>query len=287
MLTEYNMARWLCVLLTGLLAACGGEPEPAPGMPAVPAPAPAVAAPEPALEALPEGFRLTSFKWDGPMRAGDALRVRNPYGDIRCRKSGTGELIVSAQIQTFTEWQPAPKLEVVEDNGRFELEIDHPQPVRAEFGGDYQQGFAGRIDITVLLPPDTAAELETRDGALRVKNFIGELEARTHSGELYYKSAGRFQLETNTGAVTATISDLAGETKSEIRTGSGPVTVALAAGSSASIDVQSAGNINFTPAEGVKAGKEHSPGRMVIHLSGGGTPLKISSKTGDVTIRAD
>lgn len=281
-----------CVLLAVLLLGCAADKsdsDPSSGTTAADIPADA-AAPEAAstpvtdLE-IPEDFRLTSFKWDGPMAAGDSLRVRNPYGDIRCRKSGTGELIVSAQVQTFTDWQPAPEIAVVENDGRFELKIDHQYPVRAEFGGDYQQGFAGRIDVTVLLPPQTSADLETTDGALRVKNFIGDLAARTGSGELYYKSAGSFDLTTKQGAVDATVSDYTGESK--IQTESGHVGVALGSGVQATIDLDSAGKIDFTAAEGVSADQQRTPDQMRIVLRGGDIPLKISSKSGDVAIQAD
>ncbi|NNM20894.1 MAG: hypothetical protein HKO55_06445 [Gammaproteobacteria bacterium] len=282
-----------CLLLVVLFAGCADDkagPDPSAETPAADLPldlasssaGDPVAGDEPAI---PEEFRLTSFKWDGPMNAGDSLRVRNPYGDIRCRKSGTGELIVSAQIQTFTDWQPAPEIAVVDNNGRFELKIDHQHPVRAEFGGDYQQGFAGRIDVTVLLPPQTTADLETIDGALRVKNFIGALNAKTTSGELYYKSTGSFDLATRDGAVDVTVSEYTGA--SEIRTESGPVSVILGAGVSATLGLESAGKIDFRPAEGVAAGRQRVSDQKQIVLGDGDIPLNIRSSSGDITINVD
>ncbi|MDH3588374.1 MAG: DUF4097 domain-containing protein [Gammaproteobacteria bacterium] len=244
--------------------------------------------PDPAMPTDPDqDFKLTSFKWDGPMQAGERLRVRNPYGDIRCRKSGTQELVVSAQIQTFTDWQPAPEVEVVETNGNFEIRISHPHPARAQFGGDYDKGFAGRIDLAVLLPAGTAADFATTDGVIRVKGFNGDLVASTGSGEMYYKASGSFDLGTESGAVEATISDFAPDRRGEIHTTTGSVSLWLAANGAATVEADSAGTIEFRAGDDVRAEEKRADQSLQVLLGGGGRHLKINSESGIVTILAD
>ncbi len=273
-----------------LLAGCG-EPAPEPAAPAVESP-PTEAAEPPAARTAPDpgstgDYVLSNFKWDGPMRAGESVTVRNPYGGIRCRRTGTDELVVSAQIQSFTDG-PAPVIDVVEAQGGYVVRIDHEHSGRAEFGGDYDSGFAGRVDVTVLLPSRTRAVLSTENDTLRVKGFNGSVSATTRGGDISYRAKGDFELTTDSGNVEAFIDDYRPKKSGEINTGTGNVVVVLdPEDATVSVRAESSGKLVFERGEDVRAGQNRGKERLTVRMGGGERELKVSSESGNITIKAE
>ncbi len=234
-----------------------------------------------------DAFQLDVFKWDGPMDAGGAVRVRNPYGDIRARASGEDRLVISAQVQTFTDWQAAPVFDVIDTGGVTEVRIDHEHPVRAPYRGDYGAGFAGRVDITLLLPDGARLDATTTDGALRVKGFTGTLQGRTESGEIYYKSNGALDLETDSGAVEAVVRNFEANVPVRIFSVSGPVHLRMTPEVSALIAVTTAGPIEPVIMDGVMYDQRRLKDGYEIALGKQHRIMRIGSRTGAVKISVD
>ena len=234
-----------------------------------------------------DAFQLDVFRWDGPLTAEGAVRVRNPYGDIRARASGEDKLIVSAQVQTFTDWQAAPVFDVVESDGVTEVRIEHEHPVRAPYLGDYSAGFAGRVDIALLLPDGARLDATTTDGALRVKGFTGALEGRTGSGEIYYKSNGPLDLETGSGAVEAIVRNFDEDVAMRIFSVSGPVHLRMTPEVSALVVVTTAGPIETDIMDGVVSERRRLKDGYEIALGKRSRIMRVGSRTGAVKVSVD
>ena len=234
-----------------------------------------------------EAFQLNVFKWDGPLDADGSVRVRNPYGDIRARASGEDKLVISAQVQTFTDWQAAPEFDIVEIDGITEVRIEHEHPVRAPYRGDYNAGFAGRVDITLLLPDGARFDATTTDGALRVKGFTGSLKGRTESGEIYYKSKGAIDLETDSGSVEAVVRNYDANVPMKIFSVSGPVHLRMTPEVSALVAVTTAGPIDTAVMDGVISNQRRLKDGYEIALGKQSRIMRVGSRTGAVKVSVD
>ncbi len=242
---------------------------------------------DPATPSGDGAFQLNVFKWDGPLNADGHVRLQNPYGDIRARASGQDKLIISAQVQTFTDWQAAPVFDIVESDGVTEVRIEHEQPLRAPYGGDYRAGFAGRVDITLLLPDGARLEATTTDGALRVKGFTGAIKGRTESGDIYYKSKGAFDLETDSGTVEAVVRDFESDVPMRVVSVSGPVHLRMTPEVSALVAVRTAGKIDTAIMDGVLFKQRRLKDGYEMALGRKNRIMGVRSRSGDVKVSVD
>lgn len=242
---------------------------------------------DPAAGSGDDAFQLTAFRWDGPLDAGGSVRVYNPYGDIRARASGEQELIISAQVQTFTDWQAAPEFDIVETDGVTDVRVLHKHAQRAPYQGDYSSGFAGRVDITLLLPDGARFDATTTDGALRVKGFSGALKGRTESGDIYYKSKGGIDLETDSGSVEAVIRDFEPNVPVRVYSVSGPLHLRMTPEASALIAVRTAGDIDAAVMDGVKFSQRRLRDGYEFAFGKQSRIMAAGSRTGDVKISVD
>lgn len=234
-----------------------------------------------------DAFQLKVFKWDGPLNADGHVRLQNPYGDIRARASGHDKLVISAQVQTFTDWQAAPVFDIVETDGVTEVRIEHEQGLRAPYGGDYSSGFAGRVDITLLLPDGARFEATTTDGALRVKGLTGAIKGRTESGEIYYKSSGALDLETDSGRVEAVVRDFESGAPMRIFSVSGPVHLRMTPEVSALVAISTAGKIDTAVMDGVKFRQRRLKDGYEMALGGENRIMGVRSRSGDIKVSVD
>ena len=228
-----------------------------------------------AWSAEPDAFRLDGFSWHGPVAAGAVIDVDNRYGQIRSRAAQDGQVHVLAAIQRFAPIHDHFTVRVGGQPERLQIEVvlDAEGPVGK-----------GRVDLAVLLPPETTLEARTVDGLIKVKRFASALRARTESGAIKIVSEHPVRAHTRDGRIEAKLPARAWTGESALRSDSGSIRVQLARDASLELVARSGGALEADLDGAFTAGVERADGHLSVVLGQGGGRLTVESASGDVTI---
>ena len=210
-----------CLFGSCVLAACT-LPEPISTAPTR-SPAKAEASEVSRSEAV--DFRVRDYHSE-KLDAGATVRVENPWGDIRVRKSdrrGVVEITMASQ-RIGPDWPEQPEIRMTQSRTAFFASTIFPG------GRVTNDGRNARIDLMVMVPAGHAMDFVTRDGAIKAKKTSGSVAARSDSGSItiindgpirassesgrlqvrpMYPGWGELTLSSSTGKVVAFLPDLA------------------------------------------------------------------------------
>ncbi len=169
-----------------------------------------------------DGFEILRFERSIESgRTIEAVRVRNPWGDVRVRRAPVDAVGLSVVIQRLAAGDPLPDIDATAKGDHVDVRIGYPgNPRRVSRGGERP----GRVDLAVFVPATAAIDVETDDGELRVAHTKQPIRARSASGRILVSGESTLDVESATGPVLAR--QVGGVTgASRVRSGSGNVTV--------------------------------------------------------------
>lgn len=187
----YFMRLILCCLFAGCLLAACTTPGPTPSD-AANSPATAESFEAPRSEEV--DFRIRD-EHSNKLDAGATVRIENPWGDIRVRKSdrrGVVEITMASQ-RIGPDWPGQPELRMDQSPTEFSVTTAFPG---GRVTGD---GRNARIDLMVMVPAGHTMEFRTRDGAIKAKKTIGSVAARSDSGSIKIINDGPIRASSESG----------------------------------------------------------------------------------------
>ena len=166
---------WL--LGMGLVAVAGCATQPS-GVQSVSAPSAEARAPESDPAATVQLKRSVDIH---ALKAGQAVQIDNPYGDVRIRFGG-----YEHQLEWRTVGQQGSGSGVIAING-----IDGDAfVVQARLPAGSVLAHDQRVDITVYLPEGHDVDVLTERGLIEARGVKGKLKARSTSGNIAFRGIG-------------------------------------------------------------------------------------------------
>lgn len=170
-------------------------------------------------------FRVRDYHSE-KLEAGATVRIENPWGDIRVRKSdrrGVVEITMASQ-RIGPDWPGQPEIRLTQSPTAFSATTIFPG------GRVTNDGRNARIDLMVMVPAGHVMDFVTRDGGIKAKKTSGSVAARSDSGSItiindgpirassesgrlqvrpMYPGWGELLLSSSTGKVVAFLPDIA------------------------------------------------------------------------------
>lgn len=142
-----------------------------------------------------------------------------------------------------------------------------------------------QVRYDVQLPSNARASVRTTNGALSVEGVRGAVELETVNGRLRGRDLGQVRrAETVNGSIDLEM-DALPEAGCTVETVNGSVTVSVPAASRASVSVRTVnGSITVRDFPSIDE-RDRSRRRFEGELNGGGTPLRVETVNGSVTVQ--
>jgi len=237
-----------------------------------------------ALDAAPlqQDWRIEPFEWRGSLGGARVLTVRNPYGDVRARRSEGDEVSVHAALQRHREDPREWTIAIEERGGGFAVEVQLadgkvPEAAAADWG-------LRRVDLTVYLPARAKLEVETVSGLIEAKRLGGDVEARSAGGEIVIIAAGSVDARSDSGPIRSAFLDPAWAGSARLATRGGAITVHLLESSDIDLTIRTRGEIASDVALAPSGGADPGTPRRAPGSPGGGR-VAIESETGNVNVQ--
>ena len=177
-------------------------------------------------QAAPDDWRIERLEWTSEVKAGQAVTIVNPFGDVRARGGRGQEVYVLAVAQRHLEDPRQPKVTGVEgDDGRFNVEVGYPDSAIPETIPEAWQ--RRRVDLTVFVPAPASTSITAMGGVVNVKGLNGELEISTRTGDIFARSAGRLAATSEHGSILAQLRRTDWNGVSRLETVTGTIRVEL------------------------------------------------------------
>ena len=213
----------------------------------------------------------------------DSVAITTHNGTVRLDgEPGAQELRVSVRKQARGSSQDNA------DHNLMAMEVTHVvRNGRLDLGWDWSEGRtgsrSGSVTFAIEAPPELVVSINTRNGQVHVRGWIGDLAAETHNGAMDIDGAFRdVQLITHNGRIVARL-DGSGPVNGRIESHNGAVEVRVAEGLSARVVASTDnGRVSYSGAlDRVEAGRNF----VVGELGGGDGRLRITTHNGGVSIR--
>lgn len=222
---------------------------------------------------------MEGFRWTSPIDPGEIAEVVNHYGNIRFRSSDDGTLELSATIQKLGPNPGQVRIETHKHTGRVIIRVG---PLSDP--GIPPSWFCGRVDVTVLLPPNVSAHARTLDGLIEVKGVTGDVTASSINGDIKVVLPGHVQAKTRHGRIEVLLGDKIYEKPLSLTSVDGDITVKTVQNISLLIEASTGGVLLATfPKHGAGAVKR---GKNTLRATLGratGT-LNVSSESGRIEL---
>ena len=145
---------------------------------------------------------MPAFETPGPAR----LRVRNPAGLVTIEAGGTTETVVELEpLRDDDSTRAAIERAVIEQSGdEITVEIASGEkgfgigPAWISFGRTPQVG------VRIRCPEGSQLEFATASAELTVKGRLGDVEAKSASGDFSFEQVGELRVHTASGDIRAT-----------------------------------------------------------------------------------
>ena len=234
---------------------------------------PAVAAP-PSMDE----WRIEPFEWQGALDSGHRLTVRNPHGDVRARRSTSGDVAIFAAMQRHAGDPRAWRVAIEPVNGDLEVAVALgdaavPAPLPADWS-------PRRIDLTVFVPDGAQLRVETGAGRIEAKRLRSDIEARSTSGEIVVTGSGSVEARSETGAIRYSFlsADWAGAAR--LSSGTGDITLVVPRDAAIDLTLRTRGEIAGVAIPAASG----SNGERRLVVGGGGSPVVAESDTGRIAL---
>lgn len=235
---------------------------------------------------FPPGFKVETYRWTGPMPQGGLIDARNPYGDFRSRMSTDDNVQVSAQIQKLTPDQPDVEFVIEEHADGLIVSVGRAAFEMTELGEGPDDGFPGRIDLTILVPRGSRLRTQTVDGNIQVDGpgMSADVEAITRSGNITLVTRGHVQATSGRGNVRALLGGKQWSRPQALRTTTGKIVVEMLDFAELAVDAHSKGEIRTHFADGLSPAVKRTNGALSFELGLDGRDLSVRSDRGVVEL---
>lgn len=212
-----------------------------------------------------------------------AVTVRNPWGNVVVRPGDEEELLVLSLAQRHRDDPRVSAVTFGEEGDSVVVRVEYPEIAIAEPVGEWERR---RVDLTVLVPPESSLTVVTEDDDIEVKGVHGPFSATSVRGAIRALVGGRVEASTEHGELAVHFLNTAWSGPSRLTTRTGPITAELPAGGAARVSFRTSGSlttdysvtIDRDPASGLKTG--------TAAVGEGGPVLAIESDRGPVTLMA-
>ena len=273
------MARLLgTILLTVVLYACANrlvDTEPVAAK--VP---PSDAAPTTSATNAPIQYAAepTRYELKGTLALGQALQIRNEFGDVRLRFGGFehGVEITAVAQSPIGQTMPVVRFDALSATISTALP-DASLPVLGQ-----------RIDIVVWVPEKHRVKVNTLRGLVELRGVRSDVVVRSDSGDITARGVqGALDIETGSGAIEAAFSNHPVSAPQRVVTRTGAITVSfgpelnaeLALATSALIATEYSVEITQKPGQ-----EPNKTGIVKIGSDAKANPIEISSKRGELRL---
>jgi hypothetical protein len=235
---------------------------------------------------LKKDWRLEPFEWHGSLGAGRLLSVRNPYGDVRARRSEGADIAVYAVMQRHRDDPREWKIAITAAGDDLAIEVVF---AAGTVPADAAAGWGPRrVDMTVYVPAGARLQAETTAGLIEAKRLGGDVQARTAAGEIVITTSGNVDARSEEGRIRYSFLDSQWVGSARLVTRSGDIKVTLPRGANVALAIDTRGEISTDGALAPSAGPPlPDPPRHGFKavFGAGGSPVAVESESGKVEVR--
>jgi hypothetical protein len=210
------------------------------------------------------------------------LRVVNSLGDVRARSSGDDKLLLVIVTQRFTIDQKDAQVEVSELPDGLSIETRYPSAIAGQRDGR----LAGRIDLSLLVPPGAALEIETRHGLIEAKGVDRDLVARSTSGRIRITSARSVSARTDEGITRVALKQVSTANPARFESRGGSIRVDFLDTPGLPVRAMTRGEIIPRMGGELASEVERIEGKSEFRVGAGALALELVSQTGLIELRA-
>ncbi|MFP6641548.1 MAG: hypothetical protein VCC04_14985 [Myxococcota bacterium] len=210
------------------------------------------------------------------------LRVVNHLGDVRARRAATDQLSVISIVQRFRPDQDDARVPITEENGSVEVTALFPSAISEA----NDQGLAGRIDLTLLVPSGAEMTVETKQGLIEIKGVRRKLEARSTSGPIRVSTSQSVRAHSESGMVGVTLRSPGAEEPARLSTRSGRIRVDFPEDPLPALLARTGGEILVHSLPQNPKPAEDDPTISVLQIGKKPSVIHVESQTGSIKLHA-
>lgn len=235
-----------------------------------------------------------TFAWRGPVAKGSWLKVRNISGDLEVRASDDDSASVTLDIERSNAYAPPATVKLVKVGDDIVACVMYGEGGRCSadrYDGGRATGYAwtpfmrGNTEVhgTVRVPRGVKLDMVTTNGDLDIDGVDADMVVGGVNGDIDVRGMRHaVRVTTTNGDVT-----LSGESIGsglQVQTTNGDVSVNVPATLAAALSMQT---VNGELVMGVPAAFTTQTAKSIVAtLAGGGSPLKLETTNGDITVGA-
>ena len=209
--------------------------------------------------------------------AGQAVVIKNLYGDVRARSGEGSTLEAYAVIQNLDPATPAPAMSIEQKEGATVVEVNLAESPPSK---------PDRADLVVYVPPGSPVRIITKNGLAEVKGFEGDVTVETTSGQISLRGVGgQLQARSDNGNIMAEVKSSPAVHKHEFITTTGNIELWLWEDLQAGIRVETSGQITTDYSIEIIRNEDSEPDKLGKAVLGkGGTAIHAVSKRGNILL---
>jgi hypothetical protein len=195
------------------------------------------------LVTLPIAARETEeFSWNGPVRAGGSVEIKNVNGAIEVEQAGGGDLEIEATKTGRRDDPSTVTIEVVEHAGGVTVCAVYPgsrnrcEP--GEGGNLKTKDNDVSVSFRVRVPAGVPVFAKTVNGAVEVDRLDSDVTAQTVNGSIDVDTDGVVSARTVNGSIDVRIGSIAWDGNLEFETVNGSIEIEAPAGLSTRVDLR-------------------------------------------------
>lgn len=235
-----------------------------------------------------------TFLWRGPVAEGAWLKVRNLDGDLEIRASDDDSASVMLDIDRSNAYAPSATVKLVKDGNDIIACVLYGNDGTCSAGrydGGRSAGYAflpflrGNTAVhgTIRVPRGVRLDLGTTNGDLDIDGVDADLVVRGVNGDVELRGVRHAaQVTTTNGDVSVSAESVGSGV--QVHTTNGDVTVSVPSTLAAALSMQTVNGeltVGFPVSYTTQTAKS-----IVATLGGGGSPVKLETTNGDITLRA-
>ncbi len=233
------------------------------------------------------------WDWTGSVAAGKAVRVENPWGDVRARFGGyEGGVEIHAVLQRL---QPGlPPLQVFTETTAAGLVIRvartaevPPEPARSGVRDVAPpKAPADRVDLVVRVPKGSPLQASTRAGTLEAKGLQSDVALESESGAISVREVRGFVRTRNVyGATEVVLGPFPGAPEQTFDSLTGDISVTLPPRANCTVRAKTSGWITTDISLRIVRRPKEEPSKTAVGRVGpGASPVTIRTRRGNVQI---
>ena len=229
---------------------------------------------------LGKDWEIERLTWDGAVKTGDVIEVRNPFGDVRARGTPEQAVGISAMVQKNVKDSHRLDFKITQDPGRLLIEVVYP----GDLSETVREGGKRRADVTVYVPFGSPYSVRIFAGLIEAKGLKSDVDFESDKGKIFLRLAGHVRLKTRQADTVAYLLDTAFVKPASFENQVGSTTVYLPSNASLAVTATTSGELTTDYSIDV----ERAPGAWLKKakavIGGGEHGLTLDSKNGPIKI---